>query len=166
MHIDPEIFSVSKIYLRKSIFRVSHIIKKERKEFHSPFSWISLPEWCCLLSPRDKPIHYPTLKWETEKEKYAAAISWRSSPRHFHIGNLFYRIDFPGRLVSSHSFFNLQPHRPRLAAFVKSKKRERERERLFSRPLACMPTTDPWSDCQINHVMHWRDPQFWQLSGR
>lgn len=60
-----------------------------------------------LPTPQDKPIHYPK---KLKNQRRAAAISRWSSLLHFHIGNLFYRIDFPGRLVSSHSFFNLQLH--------------------------------------------------------
>lgn len=79
-------------------------------------------KWCGLWAPQDKPIHYPLPK----KKKCTATISRWSSPQHFHIGILFYRIDFPGRLVSSHSFFNLQLHHPSLTAFVESKKKRRE----------------------------------------
>lgn len=46
--------------------------------------------------------------------------------------SFFYRIDFPGRLVSSHSFFNLQLHHPSLTAFVESKREKKEKEAVFS----------------------------------
>lgn len=101
-----------------------------------------------------------SLSQKMKNLKCAATISRWSSLQHLHIGNLFYRIDFPGRLVSSHSFFNLQPHQCRhhsLCWIIK---------RLFSWPLPRISTANLWSGCQINHVIYWYNAELWQLSDR
>lgn len=123
----------------------------------SAFSWISLPKWCRLLTPQDKPIHYPP---KMKSLKHATSISRWSSLAHFHIGNLFYSDWFPGESCQFSFIFQFatasaQAHS--LCWIIK---------RLFCWPLPCMPTGNLWSCCQIDHVIYWYDAQLWQLSDR